>query len=83
MIPNRPYSVMRAERLTSENDRSVYLFIRDIHNYVDQLFKVLLPRKFTEAVTDFDIYQINNDLIWLTVTFKGLNRKGSAILEIT
>jgi hypothetical protein len=78
MIPNLEYSIQRAVKPTSRYGGSVYFFIRDIRNCNDQLYKVLLPLQYAEAVTDFDIYQIN-DKVWVTLVFRVLNKHGSAV----
>jgi hypothetical protein len=54
-------------RLTSGYGGSVYIFMRDMSKYSTQLYKMLLPLQYTEAISDSDIDEINNDKIWLNI----------------
>jgi hypothetical protein len=79
LILNRAYSVTMAVRLSG----CVTFFLRDTRDYVSHLYKLYLPVQYADVISGKYIHQINNDKVWISLTYKGLRRDGTPILEVT
>jgi hypothetical protein len=79
MTLNRKYSITRAVRLSG----CVIFFLRDTPDYGYQLYKLYLPIQYADVVSENDIYQINNDKVWVNLMYKGIGKDGTPILEVT
>jgi hypothetical protein len=65
---DRPYSIIRAERIATRYGPSVVLSLLDS---LDRVIRVFIPKRFYSSFSDENIDQINSSSVNLRLIYKG------------
>jgi hypothetical protein len=79
---NEEYSIVRARRLYLGRDGGlVALMLRKIYD-PSNTYRIYLPQYYADIVSDKDIVDINDGVVWLNLVYKERNNDGSFFFEI-
>ena len=69
LVVNRKYRILQAKRLTTRFGPTVILTVKGEDAVPTQVF---LPRRYSDLFSDTDIEQINSNIVFLHLVFKGV-----------
>jgi len=75
--PNKLYAIIRAKRIPTKYVLSFVMILRISETNIVQVF---LPKRYSDMVSDADIYDINSKAVSLYLVFKGVCESSKSYL---
>jgi hypothetical protein len=80
---NQVYSIVRARRVYLGHDGGIVSFLlRKIYD-PSITYMIYLPQYYADIISDKDIEDINEEVVWLNLVYKERNNEGRFFFEIT